>query len=99
MISKGDLVRMRLSVRGDSGGGGLTDLFILGKVMNYCDDEETYILDPMAISIPKKQVEEIETLAEDFDFNDVSMELRVSKEERKREKPPEVDRIRFSRDR
>lgn len=99
MISKGDLVRMRLSVRGDSGGGGLTNLVILGKVMNYSEDEETYILDPMAISIPKEQVEDIETLAEDFDFNDVSMELRVSKKEREREKPPEIDRIRFSRDR
>jgi hypothetical protein len=99
MISRGDLVRMRLSVRGDSGGGGPTDMVLLGKVMNYCEDEETYILEPMAISIPKEQVEDIETLPEDFDFNDVSMELRVSKKERKREKPPEIGRIRFSRDR
>ncbi len=98
MISKGDLVKMRLSGGGDSGRGSQAKMVIIGRVMNYCEDEETYILDPMAISIPKEQVEETETLPEDFDFNDVSMELRVSKNEREREKPPAFDHIRFSRD-
>lgn len=97
MISKGDLVKMRVSVRGEAGEKYLTDLYILGKVMNYCEDEDTYILQPRVISVPKKQVMEIETLPKDFDFDDVSMELSASGKERKREKPTEIGDIRFSR--
>jgi hypothetical protein len=97
MISKGDLVKMRVSVKGESGEKYLTDLFILGKVMNYCEDEDTYILEPRVISVLKEQVMEIETLPKDFDFDDVSMELSAGSKERKREKPQSVDQIRFSR--
>jgi hypothetical protein len=97
MISKGDLVKMRISIKGEAGEKYLTDLYILGKVMNYCEDEDTYILEPRVISVPKQQVMEIETLPKDFDFDDVSMELSIGAKERKREAPQQIDHIRFSR--
>ncbi len=97
MISRGDLVKMRISVRGEGGEKYLTDLYILGKVTNYCEDEDTYILQPRVISVPKQQVMEIETLPKDFDFDDVSMELSAGGKERTRQKPAEIGDIRFSR--
>ncbi len=99
MISKGDLVKMRLSVANSSGENHLSDMWVIGKVMNYCEDEGTYIVEPRMISVSKEQVREIETLPSDFDFQDVSMELRVSEQQRAPEKPPEVNKIRFSRGR
>lgn len=97
MISRGDLVKMHVSVRSEAGEKYLTDLYILGKVMNYCEDEDTYILEPRVISVPKQQVMEIETLPKDFDFGDVSMELSTGGKERNREKPKGIGDIRFSR--
>ena len=99
MISKGDLVKMTLSVGGDSNGSSLRQMFILGRMMNYCDEDETYILDPKVISVPKEQVTEIERLPEDFDFDDVSMEMKGNQHERTRDKPPEITNIRVARDR
>jgi hypothetical protein len=97
MISRGDLVKVRLVVGDGSGAERLTDLFVLGRVMNYCEDEDSYIIEPKALSIPKQQVKEIETLAKDFDFDDVSMELSVGDKKRERETPPDITGIRFSR--
>lgn len=99
MISKGDLVKMRLALSGGSGEQSAADLLILGTVMNYCEDEDAYIVMPRAISVPKDRVAEIETLPGDFDFDDVSMELSVGKEGSGREKPSEITHIRFSRSR
>lgn len=99
MISKGDLVKMRLSIRDGSEGRTLTDMVVLGKVINYCEEEKTYIVEPKAISIPKEQVQEVETLAKDFDFDDVSMELSIEERERTREEAPEIKNIRISRSR
>ena len=99
MISKGDLVKMDLSFGNDSNNGKLRQMFILGRMKNYCDEEETYILDPKVISVPKEQVSKIERLPEDFDFNDVSMEMKIGQQERVREKPPKITDIRLSRER
>lgn len=99
MISKGDLVKMRLSIVNSSGENSLSDMWILGRVMNYSEDEGTYIVEPRMISVPKEQVREIEPLPKDFDFQDVSMELRVTEQERVPEKPPEINKIRVSRGR
>ena len=99
MISNGDLVKMTLSVGENSNGGKLRQMFILGRMKNYCEEEETYILEPKVISVPKEQVSEIERLPEDFDFNDVSMEMRISSKERPRVKPPEITNIHLSRER
>jgi hypothetical protein len=99
MISNGDLVKMTLSVAGDSNGSTLRQLFILGRMKNYCDEEETYILEPIVISVPKEQVSEIERLPEDFDFDDVSMEMRIGEQERQRETPSEITNIRLTRER
>ena len=99
MISNGDLVKMSLSLGDGSNGGKLRQMFILGRMKNYCEEEDTYILEPKVISIPKEQVSEIERLPEDFDFNDVSMEMRIGQQERPREKPPEITTIRISRKR
>jgi hypothetical protein len=97
MISKGDLVKMRLKVGSDQEGQPLVELFIFGKVRNYSEDEDTYIVEPRVISVPKKHVAEIDTLPKDFDFEDVSMELSISGQKRVKEKPAEVKDIRFSR--
>lgn len=99
MISKGDLVLMRLSLGGDSDDGGLRETIMIGKVLNYCDEEENYIFDPLVISISKEQVAEIEALPADFDFNDVSMGISMAHEKFKHDKPPEITDIRFSRER
>jgi len=99
MISNGDLVKMSLSIGDNSNGGKLRQIFILGRMKNYCEEEDTYILEPTVISVPKEQVSEIERLPEDFDFNDVSMEMRMGSKERPRVKPPEITNIRLSRER
>ncbi len=97
MISRGDLVKMRLKVGDDGKGKPLMDLFILGRVRNYVEDEDTYIVEPKVISVPKQHVAEIETLPKDFDFEDVSMELNMGAKENVRNKPEEVSEIRFHR--
>jgi len=97
MISKGDLVHMRLSAGGESEKGRIRDVIIFGKITNYCEDEDTYILAPEVISIPKEQVSAIERLPEDFDFTDVVSEMSQTQEKYEREKPPEIENIRFSR--
>ncbi|RJP68516.1 MAG: hypothetical protein C4532_12785 [Candidatus Abyssobacteria bacterium SURF_17] len=99
MISKGDLVRMQLRIGGEGGTDSVKELSIIGQVINYSEDEGTYIVEPRAISIPKEQVAGVETLPRDFDFGDVSMELRVSAKEREKDKPGEISEIRFSRSR
>jgi len=94
MISKGDLVKMRLSLGGAS--EGVTEIFILGRMMNYCDEEEAYIVEPKALSVGKDQVVDIERLIHDFDFQNVSEELSVIEKERERETPPDITNIRVS---
>ena len=96
MISKGDLVKMRLTV-GSEGGAPLMEMFILGKVKNYSEDEDTYIVEPRVISVPKGYVAEITSLPKDFDFEDVSMELSHERKEQTRQKPADVADIRFSK--
>ena len=98
MISKGDLVKMRLSAGGAAGEGTLKDLLILGKVMNYCEEEDTYVIDTRVISVPKDQVAEIEALPADFDFEEVTVEIGLVEKESTREKPPEIAEIRFLRE-
>ena len=97
MISKGDLVKMRLSVGTDENGKPLIDLFILGQIKNYAEDEETYIVEPRMISVSKEHISEIVPLPADFDFEDVSMELNVGEQKREKQKPAEVTDIRFYR--
>lgn len=97
MISRGDLVKMRLKAGSDQDGKPLMEMFIFGTVKNYSEDEDTYIVETKVISIPKKYVAEIDTLPKDFDFEDVSMELRVGEQQRVKRKPSEVSEIRFSR--
>ena len=96
MISKGDLVRMRLTTGGAAGGNNLKDLLILGRVMNYCEEEDTYVIETKVISVPKEQVVEIETLPADFDFEEVSVEIGLAEQESTREKPPEITDIHFA---
>lgn len=96
MISKGDLVKMDLSIGGNGADGVIKNLMILGKVMNYCEEEDTYIVDPKVLSVPKEQVQAIERLPEDFDFNDVAMEMSMGQKKRERTKPLEIENIRFS---
>jgi hypothetical protein len=96
MISKGDLVQMRLPMGNDPQSGNVREMIILGRVRNYCEDEDTYILAPEVISVPKEQVTLIERLPEDFDFEDVSSEMSSTGEKRRREEPPEISDIRFS---
>jgi hypothetical protein len=75
MISKGDLVKMRMVLGGDSQSGGIKEIFILGRMINYCDEEDSYIVDPKVLSVRKDQVAEINRLLEDFDFENASEEL------------------------
>ncbi|RJP16127.1 MAG: hypothetical protein C4520_19125 [Candidatus Abyssobacteria bacterium SURF_5] len=96
MISKGDLVRMRLRIGGD-GTKPLMEMLIFGTVKNYSEDEDSYIVEPRVISVPKEHVEAIDTLPKDFDFEDVSMELNVGQGNRNKQKPDEVTDIRFSK--
>ena len=94
MLSKGDLVKMRISLGGDS--DGAKEMLILGKLMNYSDEEEIYIVEPRAISIRKDQVVEIERLLDDFDFENASEEMSAGDDERVREIAPEIVNIRIS---
>ena len=94
MLSKGDLVKMRISLGGDS--DGAKEMLILGKLMNYSDEEEIYIVEPRAISIRKDQVVEIERLLDDFDFENASEEMGAGDDERVREIAPEIVNIRIS---
>lgn len=96
MISKGDLVKMRLSLGSDSQSGVVRELFILGRMMNYCDEEETYIIEPRAISIRKDQVAEATRLLEDFDFENASQEMSIAEDKRERVIPPDIVDIRVS---
>lgn len=95
MISKGDLVKLRLTVGGDS--RGVRELFILGKMMNYSDEEETFVLEPRAISIGKDQVAEAVRLREDFDFGNISDELSTTENGLEKTIPPDITNIRVSR--
>jgi hypothetical protein len=97
MISKGDLVRMRLTVGGNASGATLRELIVIGKVVNYTEDDDTYIIEPKVISVPKEQVTEIVALPKDFDFDDVSMEMRMGSRKHEREKPADISDVRFSR--
>lgn len=94
MLSKGDLVKMRITFGGDS--DGVKEMLILGKMMNYSDEEETYIIEPKAISIRKDQVLETERLLDDFDFENASEEMSATGDERVREIAPEIVNIRIS---
>ena len=96
MISKGDLVKMRISFGGEPGEGKLTEMFILGRMMNYCDEEGSYIVEPRIISINKDQVVGVDRLLEDFDFENASEELSKGEYESKREIPPDIADIRVS---
>jgi hypothetical protein len=95
MISKGDLVKLRLTVGGDT--KGVSELFILGKMMNYSNEEETFVLEPRAISIRKNQVAEAVRLREDFDFGNISEELSATENGLERTVPPDITNIRVSR--
>ena len=94
MISKGDLVKLHV-ILGD-GSNGTKDLFILGRMMNYCDEEESFIIEPTAISITKDQVEESVRLQEDFDFENAAEELNAHGEERERFIAPDILSIRVA---
>ena len=96
MISRGDLVKLHL-VLGD-GSEGKIDLFILGRMMNYCDEEDAYIIEPKALSFEKDQVEAAVRLEEDFDFENAAEELVAHGEERVREIAPDIRNIRISQD-
>jgi len=96
MISKGDLVKMRLSTGAGGSGKTLRDMLILGTVMNYCEEEDTYVVDTKVISVPKEQVLEIETLPADFDFEEVSVEIDMTERKTDRDKPPDITDVRFS---
>ena len=94
MISKGDLVRLRV-VLGD-GSEGTKNLSIFGRMMNYCDEEESYIIEPKALSISKDQVGGAIRLQEDFDFENAAEEMSAAESERVREPAPDILNIRFS---
>ena len=94
MISKGDLVKLHLTL-GD-GSEGTKDLFILGQMMNYSNEEDTYILEPKVISIRKDQVNEAVRLREDFDFGNISEELSFAENGLERKIPPDITNIRIS---
>ena len=94
MISKGDLVKLRLTLGG--GSEGTKDLIILGQMMNYSDEEDIYILEPQAISIRKDQVNEAVRLREDFDFGNISEELSITENGLERTIPPDITNIRIS---
>ena len=94
MISKGDLVKLHV-VLGD-GSEGTKDLFILGRMMNYCDEEESFIIEPTAISITKDQVDEAVRLQEDFNFENASEELSAHGAEQKRVLAPDILNIRVA---
>lgn len=97
MISKGDLVRMRMVLGGDSQSGGIKEVFILGRVTNYCDEEDSYIVAPKLLSVRKDQVAGIDRLLEDFDFENASEELSSGDFEKKKYTlGPDIVNIRIS---
>lgn len=96
MITKGDLVKMRLVLGGDSKSGGVKEVFILGRMINYCDDEDSYIVDPKVVSVRKDQVAEIDRLLVDFDFEKASEELNAGGIEKKHDIAPDIVDIRIS---
>jgi hypothetical protein len=95
MISKGDLVKLRVTL--SDGPEGRKELHIFGKMMNYCDEEDDYILEARAFSIQKKHVAEAERLLEDFDFENISEELDSKGTARELHSPPDITNIRISR--
>ncbi len=96
MISKGDLVKMHLTLGGDSQSGRAKEVFILGRMLNYCDEEDSYIVDPKVISVRKDQVAEIDRLLEDFDFENASEELSAGNYESEHKIAPDIVDIRLS---
>jgi hypothetical protein len=95
MISKGDLVKLRVTL--SDGPEGRKELCIFGKMMNYCDEEDDYIIEPRAFSIQKEHVAEAERLLEDFDFDNISEELDSKGKARELHSPPDITNIRISR--
>lgn len=96
MISRGDLVKMRISFGGEPGEGKITEMFVLGRMMNYCDEEDSYIVEPRIISIHKDQVVKVDRLLEDFDFENASDELSRGEYKSKRETPLDITDIRVA---
>ena len=96
MITKGDLVKMRMVLGGDSESGGIKEVFILGRMINYCDEEDSYIVDPKVLSVRKDQVAEIDRLVVDFDFEKASEELNSGGFEKKYTIAPDIVNIRVS---
>jgi hypothetical protein len=96
MISKGDLVKMRIVLGGDSQPGGIKEVFILGRMINYCDEEDSYIVDPKVLSVRKDQVAQIDRLLEDFDFENASEELSSGDFEKKFTIAPDIVDVRIS---
>lgn len=96
MISKGDLVKMRMVFGGDSQSGVVKEIFVLGRMINYCDEEDSYIVDPKVLSVRKDQVAQIDRLLEDFDFEKASEELRSRSIEKKHTIAPDIVNIRIS---
>ena len=96
MITKGDLVKMRMVLGGDSQSGGIKEVLILGRMINYCDEENSYIVDPKVLSVRKDQVAEIERLRTDFDFEKAPEELKSGDFEKKHTIAPDIVNIRIS---
>ena len=96
MITRGDLVKMRMVFGNDSQSAGVKEVFILGRMINYCDEEDSYIVDPKVLSVRKDQVAEIERLLVDFDFEKASEELKSGYYEKKHTIAPDIENIRIS---
>ncbi len=96
MITKGDLVKMRMVVGGDSQSSGVKEILILGRMINYCDQENSYIVDPKVLSVRKDQVAEIERLRADFDFEKAPDELKTGNYQKKHTIAPDIVDIRVS---
>jgi hypothetical protein len=96
MITKGDLVKMRMVLGGDSQSERVKEVIILGRMINYCDEEDSYIVDPKVLSVRKDQVAEIERLLVDFDFEKASEELKSGRFEKKHTLAPDIVDIRVS---
>ena len=96
MITKGDLVKMRMVLGGDSQSSGTKEVLILGRMINYCDEENSYIIDPKILSVRKDQVAEIERLRADFDFEKAPEELKSGNFEKKHTIAPDIVNIRIS---
>jgi hypothetical protein len=96
MITKGDLVKMRMVFGGDSQSSGVTEVLILGRMINYCDEEDSYIVDPKVLSVRKDHVAEIERLRVDFDFEKAPDELKSGHYVKKHTIAPDIENIRIS---